>query len=72
MTPAQPRRYRRKGRRDALRGVPGGTGRSRQQRAPETTYGAGQRERDRLMAWLMADARAEMEADFAAREAASA
>jgi hypothetical protein len=72
MTPSQPRRYRRKGRRDALRGVPGGTGRSRQQRAPETTYGAGQQDRDHRLTWLWLTARAEMEADFAARERAMA
>lgn len=69
MTPAEPRRYRRKGLRKARRGVP--TGR-RVTHAVETTYGHRQRERDRRLAWLIADAQAEMNAAMAAREAVSA
>lgn len=64
MTPAEPTRVWRKTRRKALRGVK--TGR-RATHQPETTYGRRQQERDRRAAWLWAQARAEMEADFAAR-----
>lgn len=69
MTPSDRTRYWRKGLRKALRGTP--TGR-RATHAVETTYGQRQRERDRHLAWLWMTARAEMEADFAARERVSA
>ncbi len=55
----------RKGRHRIWRGV--ATGR-RATHAVETTYGHRQRERDRRLAWQIADAQAEMAADLAARE----
>lgn len=67
MTPAEPRRYRRKGLRRTRRGLP--TGR-RATHEVLTTYGRHQKERDRLAAWQQATARAEMEADMAGRSAA--
>jgi hypothetical protein len=66
MTPAGTARCWRKGLRRTRRGIP--TGR-RATREVRTTYGHRQRERDRRMAWLMADARAEMAAAMAAVEA---
>jgi hypothetical protein len=64
MTPAERGPWR-KTRRKALRGVP--TGR-RATHEVQTTYGQRQQERDRRLAWQIADARAEMEADFEARD----
>jgi hypothetical protein len=69
MTPAEPTRVWRRTRRKALRGIP--TGR-RVTHEVRTTYGHRQRERDRRMAWLMADAQAEMAAAMAAREGLAA
>ena len=67
MAPAEPTRVWRKTRRKAMRGV--ATGRRATHQA-ETTYGHRQRERDRRTAWLIAQARAEMEAALAERAAA--
>ena len=64
MAPAEPTRVWRKTRRRALRGVP--TGR-RATREVQTTYGRHQKDRDWRLTWLWCTARAEMEADFAAR-----
>jgi len=66
MSPAEPTRCRRKDRRRALRGVP--TGR-RATHEVETAYGRHQKERDWLAVRLWVTARAEMTADFAARQA---
>ncbi len=68
MTPAEPTRYWRKGLRRTRRGIP--TGR-RATHQPETTYGRHQKERDRRTAWLLATARAEMNAAMAADRSAA-
>lgn len=64
MTPADQTRVWRKTRRKALRGVPAGRRTTVQ---VKTIYGHQQRERDHRATWLWVQARAEMEADFAAR-----
>lgn len=68
MTPAEPTRVWRKTRRRALRGVP--TGR-RATHEVVAAYGRHQKERDWLATWLWVTARAEMEADMAARKVAA-
>jgi hypothetical protein len=65
MMPAERTRYWRKAFRRTRRGIPAGR---RATHAAETTYGRGQRQRDRLAAWQQETARAEMTAAIAARQ----
>ena len=69
MTPAEPTRVWRRTRRKAMRRVP--TGR-KATHAVETAYGRHQKQRDWLAVRLWVTARAEMEAELAAREAVAA